>query len=255
MELLTQTIKIAQQAGDIITKVYQQAGEIAAQKKADASFVTEADIRAHEHILANLSQLTPEIPIISEEIPIPPFEERQHWKRHWSIDPLDGTYEFVHRSGEFVVSIALIENHYPVLGIIHAPLTKTTYFAAANQGTFKIDASGKPEKIHSHKTMQTQRILVSRRHKEQPDLQNFLATLKNYTLIKCSSAIKFCMVAEGKADLYPRFGPTHEWDIAAGQCILEAAGGCVLDLSGKRLSYNTTESLKNAYFIAYGKNK
>jgi 3'(2'), 5'-bisphosphate nucleotidase len=251
---LNQTIKIAQEAGSIIAKVYHQSTEIVTGKKADASFVTEADIRAHDHILARLTQLTPEIPVISEEIPIPSFAQRQHWKHYWSVDPLDGTYEFVHRKGEFVVSIALIEGHYPVLGVIYMPLTRVTYFATATQGAFKIDASGNQQKIQvlSLDVGATARVLVSRRRKEQPDVEAFLAQLKQYELIECSSAIKFCLIAEGSADIYPRFGTTHEWDIAAGQCILEQAGGSVVDLSGKRMSYNTKESLKNGHFVAKG---
>lgn len=245
-------VQIAKQAGDEIAKIYQQQNSLCAQRKADASFVTEADINAHHLIVAELKQLTPNIPVISEEISIPPFAERQHWQQYWCVDPLDGTYEFVHKTGEFVVSIALIENNYPILGIIHLPLKNIAYFAADSYGACKIYPDGKQEKIQPrpHSSHQPVRMVVSRRNCHSNHFSSFLTHFETYELIECSSALKFCLVAEGKADIYPRFGTTHEWDTAAGQCILEQAGGLVVDLSGKRLAHNMQESLKNPHFLA-----
>jgi 3'(2'), 5'-bisphosphate nucleotidase len=252
---LEQTIKIAQQAGEEIAAVYRQENALIMRQKKDASFVTEADLKAHDLIVTKLRVLTPNIPIISEEIAIPPFKERQHWEQYWCIDPLDGTHEFIHRNGEFVVSIALIKNHYPVLGVLYSPLNEMTYFAAQNEGAFKMESDKKPQKIHAcgQKEEEGVCIVLSRRSGKSAELTTFLSQFNQYTLLEYSSAIKFCLVAEGTADIYPRFGPTHEWDIAAGQCIVEEAGGSVLDLSGKRLAYNTQESLKNPCFLARGK--
>lgn len=251
---LEETIKIAQQAGEKIAVVYRQEGELSMHQKKDASFVTEADLKAHAFIVKKLSALTPNIPIISEEVAIPSFKERQHWEQYWCVDPLDGTHEFIHRNGEFVVSIALIKNHYPVLGVLYSPLNETTYFAAENEGAFKIVSNGTPQKIHTRVQKEEDLVCIalSRRSARTPELTTFLSQFNRYTLLAHSSAIKFCLVAEGTADIYPRFGTTHEWDIAAGQCIVEEAGGVVLDLSGKRLAYNTQESLKNPHFLALG---
>lgn len=253
-EILATTISIAKQAGDEIAKIYHQQNSLVKHKKADASFVTEADIKAHHLIVEGLKELTPDIPVISEEVSIPLFDERQHWEQYWSVDPLDGTYEFVHRKGEFVVSIALIENNYPVLGVIHIPLKNITYAATKAHGAFKIYADGTQEKIQTQplKKEQPVRAVISRRADILVTLTPFLSQFNAYELIKCSSALKFCLVAEGKADIYPRFGPTYEWDTAAGQCILEEAGGKVMDLSGNRLSHNIEESLKNPHFLAVG---
>jgi len=250
-QYLESIIQIAKQAGDEIAKIYYQQNLIT-EKKADASFVTEADIKAHHLIVAGLNRLTPEIPVISEEIAIPSFAERQHWQQYWSVDPLDGTYEFVHKKGEFVVSIALIENHYPIFGIIQVPLKNLVYFAAREFGSYKIYPDGTQEKISSQPRKKTEpiRVVVSRRARNLARLTEFLAQFEAYELIECSSALKFCLVAEGTADIYPRFGDTSEWDIAAGQCIIEQTGGKVVDLTGNRLSYNTKESLKNPHFLA-----
>lgn len=251
---LEQVIQIGKQAGDKIAEIYHQQNKIKTQKKADDSFVTEADIKAHHLIIEGLKRLTPNIPIISEEVSIPPFEERQNWKHYWCIDPLDGTYEFVHRKGEFVVSIALIEDNYPILGVLHVPLQNTTYYGAKNYGAFKIDPDGKQEKIQvsPRKKNEPIRVIVSRRSKAIETLTNFLSQFDDCTLIECSSALKFCLIGEGEADIYPRFGTTHEWDTAAGQCIVESAGGKVIDLDGNRLSHNMQESLKNPHFLAVG---
>lgn len=256
-QYLKPIIQIAKQAGNEIAKIYHQQNSLVTQKKADASFVTEADIKAHHLIVEALKRLTPSIPVISEEVSFPLFEERQHWKQYWCVDPLDGTYEFMHKTGEFVVSIALIEDNYPILGIIDVPLKNIAYFSAKAHGAFKIYPNGKQEKIRSRslKNAQPTRVVISRRAGISAHLTEFLSRFDNYELVECSSALKFCLVAEGKADIYPRFGTTHEWDTAAGQCILEEAGGSVVDLSGNRLSHNTQESLKNPHFLAVGDSK
>lgn len=251
---LEQVIQIGKLAGDQVAEIYHQQNKIKTQKKADNSFVTEADIKAHHLIIEGLKQLTPNIPIISEEVSIPPFKERQNWKYYWCVDPLDGTYEFVHRKGEFVVSIALIEGNYPILGVLHMPLQNTTYYGAKGHGAFKLNPDDKKKKIQTahYKKNKPVRVTVSRRSNDAEKLTRFLSQFDAYELIECSSALKFCLIAEGKADIYPRFGTTHEWDTAAGQCIVESAGGKVIDLDGNRLSHNTQESLKNPHFLAVG---
>lgn len=251
--MLENIIMVAKQAGDVIAKFYHQQEQLVTQKKADASLLTEADMAAHHLIVAKLTELTPNIPIISEEIPLPDFSIRQQWSRYWSVDPLDGTHEFVHRTGEFVVSIALIENHYPVLGVLYAPLTQMAYFAAQTEGAFK-QIGEKRERIAVNQRNKNAkpRIIISRRSHALAQLKPFLAQFKDYELIECSSALKFCCIAQGSADIYPRLGTTHEWDTAAGQCIVEAAGGKVVDLSSQRLSHNRNKTLKNPHFLAYG---
>lgn len=249
--LLSNVVSIAKQAGKQILDIYHS--DFTVEYKADNSPVTAADTRAQQIIYQGLRQLTPEIPIISEELKIIDFAERQHWQRHWLIDPLDGTKEFLEKNGEFTINIALIENHVPIVGVIYVPVFDLCYFAATNKGAFKKIAEQETTLLKTvawEKNASTV-IAVSRRH-GMDLLQNFLNQFPALNLIRCGSALKFCWLAEGFADVYPRFSPTSEWDTAAGQCILEEAGGTVIDTKGRVLRYNTKPSLCNSAFLAVG---
>jgi 3'(2'), 5'-bisphosphate nucleotidase len=250
---LPQVIAIAKAAGMAIMQVYPT--EFSIVKKQDNSPLTQADLAAHHVILHALHALTPDIPVISEEADIVPYETRQHWQRFWLVDPLDGTREFVKRNGEFTVNIALIEQHEPVLGVVYAPASEQLYFAAAGQGAYKQLHSEPPQPIHT-KSFDIQQLVVagSRSHSDEK-IQQFLQNIKRKhgtapELLSMGSSLKICLVAEGIADVYPRLGPTFEWDTAAAHCILREAGGDIVDLHQARLSYNQEDSLLNPFFFA-----
>ena len=248
--LLPDLVALSRQAGREILAVYNTNFEV--QHKADHSPLTLADLAAHRTIVAGLKALTPDIPILSEEESDIGFATRSTWQRHWLVDPLDGTKEFVSRNGEFTVNIALIEAHVPVLGVVHVPTTDVTYGGATGGGAFKQLASRPAQPIRvSRPPPVPLRVTGSRSHSSD-STDRFAPVLGPYTLIKVGSSVKFCLIAEGAADLYPRMGPTSEWDTAAGQAVLEAAGGGVSNLEGQRLQYNSRELLTNPHFIAYG---
>lgn len=251
-------IAIAQAAGEAILTIYGEG--YAVESKADDSPLTTADRAAHDLIAARLQALTPDIPVVSEEGGLADYAERRTWTRYWLVDPLDGTREFVKRNGEFTVNIALIENQRPVIGVVHAPVLGQTWEAmhrpahddaVALARVRRHDAEG----IH---TIQTRRapaaeltLVVSRSHRH-PQVEALLARLPAYTTRSMGSSLKFCLVAEGAADCYPRFGPTSEWDSAAAQCIVEAAGGAVIRPDGAALRYNTKASTLNPNFVVIG---
>jgi 3'(2'), 5'-bisphosphate nucleotidase len=249
-DLIGEVVKLAQRAGDAILSVYGEQFEVT--HKSDQSPLTLADLRAHEIIVAGLHALTPDVPVLSEEASDIPFEQRRQWSRYWLVDPLDGTKEFVSRNGEFTVNIALIDNHAPVLGVVQVPVKNTTYTGAVGVGAFrKIDA-------HAPQALRVQapaasplRIVGSRSHRGDT-LDQYLPQLAPYELIAVGSSLKFCLIAEGSADFYPRFGPTSEWDTAAAQAVVEAAGGAVVTTDGKPLRYNTKAELLNPHFLVYG---
>lgn len=245
--------RIARIAGDAIMDVY--ARDFSVYEKSDASPLTEADLAAHRVILAGLGALTPALPILSEESADIPYEERRHWETYWLVDPLDGTREFVKRRTDFTVNIALIHDGRPILGVVYVPVQNRTYFAAAGLGAHRQDDGGDPVAIH----VQTGRggplrILGSRSHSSQL-LDEYLARGANdigeYELVTIGSSLKFCLIAEGAADLYPRFGLTSEWDTAAAHAIVLAAGGEVTDMNLNELVYNRKESLLNPFFFAF----
>lgn len=249
---LPHIIAIAKQAGKEILKFLDEDLDI--KLKPDDTPVTAADLAANKIIKAALQALTPDIPILSEEDNHLTFIERQKWNTLWLVDPLDGTEEFIRHSHTFTVNIALIKNHRPVLGVIYAPFYNICYFASANNGTFKEDSKGNITRLHTKKVIKNNkiRILVSKNLGLNDELKNWLSNFANYQLIHMAGALKMCCIAEGKADLYPRFGLNCEWDTAAGQCILEEAGGGIFDLNGKPVQYNTKESLYNPDFVAVG---
>jgi 3'(2'), 5'-bisphosphate nucleotidase len=248
-ELLFPVIDIAEQAGDAILAVYCR--DCATFDKHDRSPLTEADLAAHHLILSRLAALS-DLPVLSEESAGVAWTERSTWKRYWLVDPLDGTKEFLSRNGEFTVNLALIENGKPVLGVVHAPALKRTYFAAQGQGAFRRDDGAEADPIRvSPRPERIWRVVGSRSH-HADGMEDFLRHLGETALVAMGSSLKFCIVAEGFADLYPRLAPTCEWDTAAAQCIVEEAGGAVLTEGMVPLSYNAKESLLNPHFIACG---
>ena len=249
-DLIEPVVACAERAGDAILKVY--ATDFDVQAKADESPLTRADLAAHRIIVDGLRELTPEIPVISEESGLPPFEERRRWPRYWLIDPLDGTREFVKRNGEFTVNIALIDGHRPVLGVVHVPVKGRTYTGCEGVGAAVRSREGTSNSIRvaAHSTTPV-RVVGSRSHRGA-SLDAFFGRLDEVELVPMGSSLKFCVVAEGRADIYPRLGPTSEWDTAAAQAVVEQAGGAVLELDGKPLAYNTKEDILNPHFLVRG---
>jgi 3'(2'), 5'-bisphosphate nucleotidase len=252
-ELLQPVIDIAKQAGSAIVDVAKSSEDMGIQKKADKTPVTIADLRAHEIIHEALTVLTPDIPVISEEGDEHSVERRLGWDRCWLVDPLDGTRGFIDGSGEYTVNIALIENHKPVMGVIYAPqIDEKLYYAVAGEGAFTVHQGQTAQiKIKPLDTSRTMNIAVSQYHRAKW-LEELLADILKYELVRMNSSVKICFVAEGVADIYPRLGPTSEWDTAAGQCIVEEAGGAIVDLEGQSLTYNARTTLKNPGFIVIG---
>jgi 3'(2'), 5'-bisphosphate nucleotidase len=243
-------IALACQAGDAILRIYGQ--DFSVDHKDDQSPLTEADLASHRVITEGLRRLTPDIPVMSEESATIPWEERRQWQRFWLVDPLDGTKEFVKRNGEFTVNIALVEGHHPVVGVVHVPVTGVTYFGEPDMGAFRQTGDQRPEPIHVTATLKgTPRVVGSRSHAGE-GLKRFLENLGNHELVSMGSSLKLCLVAEGKADIYPRIGPTSEWDTAAAQAVVEAAGGRVTDTSMTRLTCNAKESVLNPHFLVFG---
>jgi 3'(2'), 5'-bisphosphate nucleotidase len=250
-QLLAAITGIARRAGQEILEVYG-GGEILATAKADDSPLTVADLRAHRLIEDALQALTPEIPVLSEEAADMPYSERSRWPRYWLVDPLDGTKEFISRNGQFTVNIALIEGHAPVLGVVHVPVRDTSYQGIPGEGAWRASAAQPPIAIRvSERSASPVRVVGSRSHRGD-SLDAFLARLGPHELVAVGSSLKFCMVAEGAADVYPRLGPTSEWDTAAAQAVVEGAGGAVLTLEGALLRYNTRAELLNPFFLVCG---
>lgn len=248
--LLDAVLGIAHEAGRRILKIYET--EFAVEHKDDRTPLTEADLAAHNTITAGLAALTPGIPILSEESAQIPFEERAAWTQYWLIDPLDGTREFIKRNGEFTVNIALIQDHRPVLGVVHVPVSGVSYFACAGGGAYKQEPGQAPQRIQARRLPDGPVIVAGSRSHRGDSLAAFLDRLGAHELISMGSALKSCLVAEGRADIYPRLGPTSEWDTAAAQCVVEEAGGFVTDTSMQPLRYNTKPSLLNPHFLVFG---
>ncbi|WP_339050195.1 3'(2'),5'-bisphosphate nucleotidase CysQ [Rickettsiella endosymbiont of Xylota segnis] len=247
--LLNDIVSLAKQAGNQVCNIYQS--DFTVEYKADKSPITVADLASHDCICQGLRHLTPDLPIISEEsVPIS-FQKRRSWEKYWLIDPLDGTKEFLEKNGEFTINIALIEQHKPSLGVIFVPSKNICYFASKGIGAYKQIGEAQPKVMLSRDWKEEQSItaVISRRHGMEK-LKKFLAQFSSLNLLYCGSALKFCWLAEGLADIYPRFSPTFEWDTAAGQCILKEAGGLVIDNTGQELQYNMSSSLQIANFLA-----
>ncbi len=248
-DLLQPVIKLAIRAGEKTLEIYHSGFSV--DFKADESPLTAADLASHRCIVSGLHELT-DYPIISEESADIPFSERSTWTTYWLVDPLDGTKEFIKRNGDFTVNIALIHRHKPVLGVVFVPVRQHCYFAAKGIGSFKQTADLSVHRIYVRSKPATPLIVAGSRSHKTPELETFLKHLPEHKLISIGSSLKFCMVAEGIADIYPRLGLTSEWDTAAAQCIVEQAGGAVLDIGGRALEYNRKVSLLNPFFLVFG---
>jgi 3'(2'), 5'-bisphosphate nucleotidase len=250
-DLLPRVADIARRAAREILAVYAS-GDCGADLKADSTPLTAADRRAHQLILHGLNALTPGLPVLSEESALSSFAERCGWQRYWLVDPLDGTREFLARNGQFTVNIALIDAHAPVLGVVHVPVTDTSYQGLPGSGAWRQDAGGARREIRvAGHCASPVRVLGSRSHAGD-SLAAFLDRIGPHELLAVGSALKLCMIAEGAADVYPRLGPTCEWDTAAAHALVTAAGGVVSRLDGAPLEYNTRAEIVNPYFVAYG---
>jgi 3'(2'), 5'-bisphosphate nucleotidase len=249
-KLLSEVVALARRAGDAILGVYGQQFEVT--NKADQSPLTLADTKSHEIIVHGLQALTPDVPVLSEEASDIPYAQRSQWQRYWLVDPLDGTKEFVKRNGEFTVNIALVDEHRPVLGAVYAPVLDRMYSGAVALGAWRADGGGAARPIAVRaETPSPLRVVGSRSH-PSPELAAYLAGLPPHEITDMGSSLKICLVAEGAADIYPRLGPTSEWDTAAAQAILESAGGRMIDLAGRPLRYNSKDDLLNPHFLAFG---
>lgn len=251
MNLLQEVEVIAREAGAAIMGVY--ARDFSVQEKEDKSPLTEADAAAHAVIATRLTGLQPVLPILSEEA-VGDFNGMGEDARYWLVDPLDGTKEFIKRNGEFTVNIALIERGRPVLGVVYAPVLNVTYLAAEGVGAFKMGADGVrvPICVATHAQASPWRVVGSRSHAGDT-LTQLLQQLGSHELISMGSSLKLCLVAEGSADVYPRLGLTSLWDTAAAQCVVEQAGGRVIQLTGISLSYADPSAVLNPFFLAHGK--
>lgn len=252
-QLVLNVIDLAHHAGDAILEIYEGGFSVAA--KEDGSPLTLADQRSHNFIVGALQDVTPDIPILSEESAAVAHEERSKWERFWLVDPLDGTREFVKRNGEFTVNIALIEGRSPVLGVVYTPVKRICHYGVRGGGAYRLDRNGKPVAIRVRDYAGGRATVVASRSHARGSLQQFLGRLEAaegaYDVASMGSALKICIIAEGQGDIYPRLGPTSEWDTAAGQCVLECAGGKLVNRDGAPFLYNK-ELLLNPWFLAVG---
>jgi 3'(2'), 5'-bisphosphate nucleotidase len=246
-ELLPHVTALARESGGSILAMYQKLNP-QVEYKLDHSPVTQADRVSHHILETGLTRLAPHWPVLSEESAAVAFDERKSWQHFWMIDPLDGTKEFLQRTGEFTVNIALIEDDRPVLGVVYAPVVDKLYFAARGTGSYRMDGKATtPIKVAPTKSG-CNRVVVSRHHAAEHETYALFKDQECEVMVMGSS-LKFCLIAEGAADVYPRSGPTMEWDTAAAQCILEEAGGSVTDLEGNPIRYNKQVVL-NSGFVA-----
>lgn len=246
--LLAAVCGIAREAGEIVMRHYAlPEARTAVSRKSDASPVTRADREASAHIVRRLAALVPGVPIVSEEEEIPGWEVRRAWRRFWLVDPLDGTKEFISANGEFTVNIALVDDGEPVLGAVLAPALDLLYFARRDGGAWRQEGGAPPERVYSRARGPGEgRIVVESRSHPSPELEAYLASITVERRIPIGSSLKFCWLADGRADLYPRLGPTMEWDVAAGDCVYRAAGRAGANPSPLR--YNKPD-LRNDAFV------
>lgn len=245
--MLNKVIAIAKDAGLAIMSVYNSSNE-EVTSKADSSPLTLADLAAHKVIMEGLSKLSPCYPILSEEGASIPYSERSKWSRYWLVDPLDGTKEFIKKNGEFTVNIALIENGLPILGVVYAPVLKACYFGSKDKGAFVQRDLATHQIFAVSPNNSAIRVVASRSHSNHRT-QTLLDTLGDYECISMGSSLKLCLVAEGVAHIYPRLGPTMEWDTAAAHAVVNAAGGSVCQADGVELHYNKENLLNSEFFV------
>jgi 3'(2'), 5'-bisphosphate nucleotidase len=248
--LMPDLIALARRAGNAILEVYEQ--DFSVTHKADDSPLTQADLASHVIIRDALAKLTPDIPLLSEESAGIDFHTRSGWSRYWLVDPLDGTREFVNRNGEFTVNIALIQDHKAVGGVVYVPVSGICYTGIIDSGAVRHAPGLDPVQIRVRRPCASPIVVVGSRSHANPKLEQHLATLGDYELVSMGSSLKFCLLAEGKADFYPRLGPTSEWDTAAAHAVVTAAGaagGSIIKLDGQALEYNRKDSLLNPEFL------
>lgn len=246
-ELLAKLLNLSSQAGEIIMDFRKKSPDYLI--KDDNTPLTQADKASHEFLLNELTKLTPNTPILSEESSHIPFSIRESWEEYWLIDPLDGTRDFIDGSPDFCISIALIKNHYPDFGLIYSPFDKVHYYRL-NQGPSIKLVNKQTQKILTSKPKRWEKIVVGRYSINNKNLKEHLKLKTNFETFKLGSALKFCLIAEGVYHYYPKFGRCSEWDTAAGVCILEGSGGRVVDLENKALKFNLTDDIISPSFIA-----
>ena len=254
--MLPAVVALCKLAGAAILDIYHS-GEVVVSHKDDTSPLTAADLAAHKVLTAGLQALTPDLPVLSEESASVPWSERQEWSRYRLVDPLDGTKEFIKRNGEFTVNVALIDAGVPVLGVVYVPVLNWCYAGVLGQGA-SVEKDGHTTPIHvaplpaHHPRL---RVVASRSHGSE-QVEEWLARIERdfpqLELLSMGSSLKICLVAEGKADIYPRLAPTCEWDTAAAQAVLEAAGGMLVDIDGNAYRYNRKPEMLNPHFFAVG---
>ena len=254
-ENLLEIVNISVDAGEVILNYYNENVDVI--YKDDESPLTKADLASHKIITDSFKKITPDIPILSEEEFID-WKIRKKWKKYWLIDPLDGTKEFIKKNDEFTVNIALIENNRPILGVIYTPALNELFYSIKNFGSYKILTKKKlntlkdAKRISINKKKSNQVKIVGSRSHSNPILEKWVnKNFNEFDILQKGSSLKFCLIAEGSADIYPRFGPTSEWDIAAGHIILEEAGGKLKSIDNKEILYNEKENILNPDFFAY----
>jgi len=247
--VLPEVIAIARRAGDAIMKIYES-GEIGTTSKADQSPLTLADMASHHTIVDGLQGCAPDIPLLSEEAADIQFAERSQWPVYWLVDSLDGTKEFIKRNGEFTVNIALIENGEPVLGVVYAPVLQTCYYAARGAGAHmqRNGDAARAIRVESRMHGKPIKVVASRSHSDERTIA-LLERIGEHETISMGSSLKFCLVAEGKANCYPRLGPTMEWDTAAAHAVVNEAGGIVCESNGHELRYNKPDLHNPEFFV------
>lgn len=246
-------LPLLKDAGDVIMRHYASVEPVEVQTKADRTPLTAADLASHDVIVNGLAQLTPDIPILSEEANMPPAEDRRRWPRVWLVDPLDGTREFIDASDQFCINIALIENGQATLGLIYSPVQNISWLGIRDVGAWVIEAGQR--RPLSCRSMTERPVLISSSRRFTRDLVSFEQGLRDHfgavDRLAQGSAMKFCRLAGGEADIYPCFGPTSEWDTAAGQVIVEAAGGAMMSLDYRPFRYNQRDTLLNGGFFVF----
>ena len=254
-KLLLDVCNVSIEAGSEILNFYHN--DIEVTHKEDLSPLTKADLASNKIILESLTKLNNNIPILSEESLVD-WSIRKHWKKYWLVDPLDGTKEFIKKNGEFTVNIALIEDNNPILGVVYVPAKSLLYLAEKNKGSFKTNTKNKLEnfegiqKIIVSSQTNRARVIGSRSHSNATFDNWVKEKFPNADIVQAGSSLKFCLIAEGEADIYPRFGPTSEWDIAAGHMIVNEAGGKIRTFQNDSIKYNTKENILNPEFYAIG---
>ncbi len=254
-KLLLDVCNVAIEAGKEILNFYNN--DIEVTHKEDLSPLTKADLASNKIILESLTKLNSNIPILSEESLVD-WSIRKNWKKYWLVDPLDGTKEFIKKNGEFTVNIALIEDNNPILGAVYVPAKSLLYLAEKNKGSFKTNTKDKLEnfegiqKILVSSQTNRPRVIGSRTHSNSTFDNWVKEKFPNADIVQAGSSLKFCLIAEGEADIYPRFGPTSEWDIAAGHMIVNEAGGIIRTFQNDSIKYNTKENIINPEFYAIG---